>query len=363
MDRHVAHEERQRSNSPAEREVNGKRGTHLHASVWTAGASSLRGLVASRGGSGLVRVLLLRLLLLSLGDGLRVLLVLVHGPVKDIVILEALADEEVAENLAKVRVVRLIIEAERARVVEVDGKFVGEAPAKDFGRRRHLLLHDAVVFLLLGGSLETLPGKRAAAEVEHDIAERLHVVSARLLNAEVGVDAGIASGTGQVLVLAVRNVKVRFRVAIFFGQTKVDDVDLIAALADAHEKVVRLNVTVDEGLGVDVLDAGDELVGEKQDGLQGELAVAKVEQIFQAGSKQVQDHGVVVALGAEPANEGDPHAASQRLVHASLIFELRVLGLDALELDGNLFAGDDVGAYAKREQAVKIIGRVAIIPR
>jgi hypothetical protein len=105
-----------------------------------------------------------------LGDGLGVLLVLVHGPIEDVVILESLTDEEIAEDLAQVRVVRLVVEAQGAGVVEVDGELIGEATAEDLGRRRHLLLHDAVVLLLLGRRLEALPREGSTAEVEHDVA-------------------------------------------------------------------------------------------------------------------------------------------------------------------------------------------------
>ena len=92
-----------------------------------------------------------------------------------------LAAEQVAEELAQVGVVGLVVEAQGAGVVEVDGEFVGEAAAEDFGGCGHLLLHDAVVFLLLGGCLQALPGERAAAEVEHYVAEGFHVVAAGLL--------------------------------------------------------------------------------------------------------------------------------------------------------------------------------------
>ena len=124
------------------------------------------------------RSLTLRVLL---SNGLCVLLVLVHGPVEDVVVLEALADEEVAEDFAEVGVVRLVIEAERAGVVEVDGELVGEAAAEDLGGSGHLLLHNAVVLLLLGGSLQALPREATAAEVEHNVAEGLHVITAGLL--------------------------------------------------------------------------------------------------------------------------------------------------------------------------------------
>jgi hypothetical protein len=198
--------------------------------------------------------------------------------------------------------------------------------------------------LLLGSGLETLPGKGTTAEVEHDIAQGLHVVTARLLNAEMGVDTGITGSASQVLVLTVGDVEVSLGVTVLLGQTKVNDVHLVSTLADAHEEVVGLDVSVDERLGVDVFDAGDQLVGQEQDGLEGELSVAEVEQVFQTGAEKVDDHGIVVTFGAEPAHEGDAHTAGQGLVDTGFIFELGVLGLDALQLNSDLFSGDDVGA-------------------
>lgn len=163
----------------------------------------------------------------------------------------------------------------------------------------------------------------------------------------MSVDTGIAGSTSEVLVLTVWNVEVSLRVTVLLGQTKIDDINLVSALTDAHEEVVRLDITVDEGLGVDVLNAGDELVGEKKHRLQGKLAVAEVEQILQRRAEKVQNHGIVVTFGSKPADEGDSDTASEGLVDAGLILELRVLGLDALELDGDLFTRDDVGTYVK----------------
>jgi hypothetical protein len=159
----------------------------------------------------------------------------------------------------------------------------------------------------------------------------------------VSVDTSISSRTGQVLVLSVWNVKVGFGISVFLGQTKINDIDLIASLSNAHEEVVGLNVSVDEGLGVNVLDTGDELIGKKQDSLEGEFAVAKVEQVLQAGSKQVENHGIVITLGPEPAYEGDSDTSGKGFVDSGFIFELRVLGLDTFELDGNLLTRDDIG--------------------
>jgi hypothetical protein len=159
----------------------------------------------------------------------------------------------------------------------------------------------------------------------------------------MGVDGGITSSSCQVLVLPIRDVEVGLGVTVFLGQTEIDDIDLVAALADTHEEVVRLDITVDEGLGVDVLDAGDELIGQQKNSLQGELSVAEVEEILQAGSEEIKNHGIVVTLGTEPADKWDADTTSERFVDTGLIFELGVLGLDRLEFDGNLFTRDDVG--------------------
>lgn len=69
------------------------------------------------------------------------------------------------------------------------------------------------------------------------------------------IDGGIASGASQVLVLTVRDMKVRLRITILLCKTKVNNVDLVAALSDTHEEVVRLNVTVNEVTRVNIFNS------------------------------------------------------------------------------------------------------------
>lgn len=78
-----------------------------------------------------------------------------------------------------------------------------------------------------------------------------------LTDAQVGVDGGVAGGAGEVLILAVGDVLVRSGVTVFLGQAKVDDVHQISLLAEPHQEVVRLHVSVDEVLGVDVFNPTD----------------------------------------------------------------------------------------------------------
>jgi hypothetical protein len=105
----------------------------------------------------------------------------VGDPIKYIVVPETLADEEITEDLSEVKVIRFVVKVEGTNVVEVDGELVGKATAKVFGRSGHLLLHDAVILVLFGSSLETLPWEGSSAEVEQNVSKRLHVITTGLL--------------------------------------------------------------------------------------------------------------------------------------------------------------------------------------
>lgn len=58
-------------------------------------------------------------------------LVAVHAPVEDVVVLISLANEEVAEELAKVGVIGLVVKAEGTGVVEENPKLIREATAEE----------------------------------------------------------------------------------------------------------------------------------------------------------------------------------------------------------------------------------------
>lgn len=84
------------------------------------------------------------------------------------------------------------------------------------------------------------------------------------------------------------------------------------------------------------------MIGQKEHGLQTKLAVAEVEEILERGTKEIDDHRIVVALGAEPTDKGNADTTSKSLVDLGLVLELRVLSLDGLEFDGDFLARDDV---------------------
>ena len=47
------------------------------------------------------------------------------------------------------------------------------------------------------------------------------------------------------------------RVTEFFCETEIDDVDLVTAFPNAHQEVIRFDITVDEITRVNILDTRD----------------------------------------------------------------------------------------------------------
>ena len=154
------------------------------------------------------------------------------------------------------------------------------------------LFHDSVVLLLLGSSLESLPWKLASKEVllvssdsqlryteayHEDITKRLEIISTRLLNTQMSIDRGVPGSTSQVLVLSVWNMEVCLGVSVFLGKTEINHIDLVSTLADTHEEIVGLDISVDKVSRVNVFDSRNELVGKEEDGFESEFSVTEVE--------------------------------------------------------------------------------------
>ena len=106
----------------------------------------------------------------------------------------------------------------------------------------------------LGRTLESLPWKITAEEVQENVSNRLEIVAPGLFDAQMGVLRGISSCAGEILVLAIRDMTAGPGVTEFLSQTEIDNMDLVATFADAHEEVVGFDVAVDVVAGVNVLD-------------------------------------------------------------------------------------------------------------
>mmetsp|Transcript_76760 Transcript_76760/g.238325 ORF Transcript_76760/g.238325 Transcript_76760/m.238325 type:complete len:285 (-) Transcript_76760:367-1221(-) len=212
-------------------------------------------------------------LLLLLGVG--------HIPIEDKVIVKLLPLEKFFEDHPRKGVVRAILKAEALAVVHVGAKLARQVLHQGLHRRVQLLLHDLPVLLLLGVPLKALPRQAPAAEVQQHVADGLEIVAAALLQAQVGADADVAGCPGQVFVLPVRNVLLGAGIPVLLREPKVNYVQLLLLLPDAHQEVVRLDVAVQETLCMHVLDETDHLLSKHQHCFEAEFPPAIVEEILQ----------------------------------------------------------------------------------
>ena len=100
---------------------------------------------------------------------------------------------------------------------------------------------------------------------------------------------------------------------------------------------------MDERLCMNILNSRDKLIRQQQDGLQGELPVAKIEEIFKTGPEEIQHHGIIVTLRSKPADERDSNTSCQGFVDTGFILQLWMLGLYAFQFDGYLLSRYDIG--------------------
>mmetsp|Transcript_34681 Transcript_34681/g.110201 ORF Transcript_34681/g.110201 Transcript_34681/m.110201 type:complete len:290 (-) Transcript_34681:136-1005(-) len=226
------------------------------------------------------------------------------------------------------------------------GELAREAPAELLDGRIPFALADLPVLCPLRGGPEALPRQAAPEEMQQHVAYALQVVPAARLQAVVHVEARVAHRARHALPpRGAGYVLVGLRVPEPLRQAEVHDVDAVAPWAQAREEVVRLDVAVHDAAGVHALDAVQHLLRQQQHGPEAETPAAAAEELLERGAQQLHDHGVVLALHAVPAHAGHAAAAREAAVELRLGEELAaLLGVDPLELHGNLVAHDPVEA-------------------
>ena len=70
------------------------------------------------------------------------------------------------------------------------------------------------------------------------------------------------------------------------------------------------------------LDARDELVGDQEDGLQGELLAAVAEKVLERGTEKLDSHDVILAFAAIPEELRVARFSSELLEHLRLLNHL-----------------------------------------
>lgn len=104
-------------------------------------------------------------------------------------------------------------------------------------------------------------------------------------------------------------------------------------------------------LGMDILETTNELVGEHQHCLERELATAKVEEVLQAWSKEIEHHDVEFAFRLICVDSGNTGIARERLIDLGFTFEDGEFNRHMFEFNGSFLAGVDVGSLGDQPES------------
>jgi hypothetical protein len=87
------------------------------------------------------------------------------------------------------------------------------------------------------------------------VSNRLKIVSPRLLVADVRVNTCVSGSACQVFTLTEWNV-LSIRILVALGETEIDDENIVLVLViSSNQKVIRLDVSMDNPLFVDLLNS------------------------------------------------------------------------------------------------------------
>lgn len=107
-----------------------------------------------------------------------------------------------------------------------------------------------------------MPRQRPLQEVDQHVHYTLQIVSATLFDPQMAVNRSIPWGTGETLVIFVRNM-LSILLNVLLGQSEVNDEDFAAVLMRPNQEILRLDIPMDELFGVDVLQSCDDLLAYK----------------------------------------------------------------------------------------------------
>mmetsp|Transcript_75846 Transcript_75846/g.226122 ORF Transcript_75846/g.226122 Transcript_75846/m.226122 type:complete len:247 (-) Transcript_75846:219-959(-) len=208
----------------------------------------------------------------------------------------ALPRAHVPEELPHFRVVGLLFKFQVAHPPEVSLEFRRVTSTQLLQWYILFLFADLPVLLLLCLCLQPGPGKLPSEEVDEHVAYGFHVIPAALLQALVRIDGGIAR--------SAREVQLRPGVAVLpvpigLAEAEIDQVQVVNLLFDPKHEVFRLDVPVDDALGVKVLDATQDLLSHQHSGWHIESTSAELQAVLEGLAQQVHDQAQVPPLMAE----------------------------------------------------------------
>ena len=106
------------------------------------------------------------------------------------------------------------------------------------------------------------------------MANALQVIASRLLLALMGSDRRISCSSSQILTILIGDMFTR-AILVAFGKTKVNNVDVVTGrFSSANQEIIRLDISMDNSLGMNLLEMFHQLNGYQEHGFDVQLTLA-----------------------------------------------------------------------------------------
>jgi len=138
-----------------------------------------------------------------------------------------------------------------------------------------------------------LPWELSLEEIQENVPDGLQIVSSGLFVTDMSIQTSVSSSSSKVLAISEGNV-LTIGTLVALGQSKIDDVDGIFSLfAATDQKIIRLDISVDDSFFVNNLNPLYHLSRNVQNCFEIKLAPALLKEVFQTLAEHVHDHDVV----------------------------------------------------------------------
>ena len=82
----------------------------------------------------------------------------------------------------------------------------------------------------------------------------------------------------------------------FRREAQIRHINQIPLLPHTYQEILRLDVSMNDALGMDIFETVKELVDEHQHSLEREFATAEVKKIFQTRPQKIKHHSIIFTL-------------------------------------------------------------------
>ena len=168
-------------------------------------------------------------------------------------------------------------------------EFYGVALAELIQACLQLLFLNIFVLFIFVLSWKILPGERSSEEIDNHMPDGFQIISSRLFFSEMGCQRCVSGRSCQIFTLYEWNV-LAFRIFVAFCKTKINDIDVVASCIGSNQKVIRLDVSMNNPFLVNLLNSFDHLLSNETTSFEVKFPFALHEQVFETWAEHIHNH-------------------------------------------------------------------------